>query len=76
MKSGSNQYISTFEVVMKYLGILMALIYIVAGITILVRAGTLTNIPQPFVFPVGFALMFYGFFRGYRLYQKYFKKGL
>jgi hypothetical protein len=74
MKGDANQFTTTFEVVMKYLGVFMALVYVIAGVTILVRSRTLTNIPQPFVYPLGVALMSYGFFRGYRLYQKYFKK--
>ena len=74
MKSDSNQYMTTFEIVMKYLGILMSWIYVTAGITVLIRSRELFNIPQPYIVPLGFGLMSYGLFRGYRLYQKYFKK--
>ncbi|HEX6226633.1 MAG TPA: hypothetical protein VFZ52_19565 [Chryseolinea sp.] len=74
MKGGANQYMTTFEVVMKYLGILMAVIYVVGGVTVLVRSQTLTSIPEAYSTPLGAALMAYGLFRGYRLYQRYFKK--
>jgi hypothetical protein len=74
MKRDSDQYMTTFEIVMKYLGILMALIYVTAGVTVLYRSRELFNIPQPYIVPLGIGLMSYGLFRGYRLYQKYFKK--
>lgn len=74
MKGGANQYTTTFEVVMKYLGVLMAVIYVVGGAIVLVRSQTLTSIQEPYATPLGAALMAYGFFRGYRLYQRYFKK--
>jgi hypothetical protein len=74
MKSDSDQYMTTFEIVMKYLGMLMALIYVTAGITVLYRSHDLFNISQPYIVPLGIGLMSYGLFRGYRLYLKYFKK--
>ncbi len=69
-----DQYMSTFDLVMKYLGILMAAVYVGAGITVLIRSGDLANIPRPYILPLGIALTGYGTFRGYRLYQKYFTK--
>lgn len=74
MKTDSNPYMTTFEIVMKYLGILMALIYVATGITVVYRSRELFNIPQPYVVPLGIGLISYGLFRGYRLYNKYFKK--
>jgi hypothetical protein len=74
MKTDSNPYMTTFEIVMKYLGILMALIYVITGITVVYRSRELFNIPQPYVVPMGIGLISYGLFRGYRLYNKYFKK--
>ena len=74
MKTDSNPYMTTFEIVMKYLGILMALIYVTTGITVVYRSRELFNIPQPYVVPLGIGLISYGLFRGYRLYNKYFKK--
>lgn len=69
-----HQYMTTFDIVMKYLGILMATIYVTAGITILFRPHELFNIPKPYIAPLGLGLTGYGLFRGYRLYQKYFKR--
>jgi hypothetical protein len=69
-----NQYMTTFDLVMKYLGILMATVYVAAGMTILLEPNELANIPTPYIVPLGIALTVYGFLRGYRLYQKYFKK--
>ncbi len=69
-----DQYMTTFDLVMKYLGILMATVYVAAGMTILLRSNELANIPRPYIIPLGLALTGYGIFRGYRLYQKYFRK--
>ena len=69
-----DQYMSTFDVVMKYLGILMAAVYVGAGIMVLARPREIANIPRPYIVPLGIALTAYGIFRGYRLYQKYFTK--
>ena len=69
-----DQYMTTFDIVMKYVGILMATIYVVAGLTVLLWSREFFNIPKPYVVPLGIALTAYGIFRGYRLYQKYFKK--
>jgi hypothetical protein len=62
------------EAILKYLGLGMALIYIVAGVTILFRPQKLFNIPEAYVVPIGIALLGYGLFRSYRLYQKYHKQ--
>jgi hypothetical protein len=64
----------TFEVILKYLGFAMSLIYMVAGVTVLLQPGALFNIPKPYVVPIGIALTVYGLFRSYRLYQKYFRQ--
>ena len=69
-----DQYMTTFDLVMKYLGILMASVYVTAGITVLFRSHELFNIPKPYIVPLGIGLTSYGIFRGYRLYQKYFKR--
>lgn len=74
MKGSTDQNMTPFEVVMKYLGILMAFIYVTAGVTVMLRSRELFNIPQPYIVPIGIGLMSYGIFRGYRLYQKYFKR--
>ena len=69
-----DQYMTTFDIVMKYLGILMAIVYVTAGITVLYRSNQVSGIPGPYVVPLGIGLMAYGIFRAYRLYQRYFKK--
>jgi hypothetical protein len=74
MKPYSNQYGTLFEIAMKYLGILMALIYVTAGMTILLRPQDVFNLSKPYSMLLGIGLMTYGLFRGYRLYHKYFKK--
>ncbi len=74
MKSDSDQqYTRTFEMVMKYGGILMALTYVGVGIIMLLRSRELLNTSK-YIVPLGIALMAYGLYRGYRLYVKYFKK--
>lgn len=62
------------EAVLKYLGLVMALIYVIAGVTVLFQPQKLFNIPKAYVLPIGIALLGYGLFRSYRLYQKYFKQ--
>ena len=74
MKEDGNHHMPTFEVVMKYLGILMAFIYVTAGITVLFKSQELFSVPKPYIVPLGIGLMSYGIFRAYRLYQKYFRK--
>jgi hypothetical protein len=69
-----DQYMTTFDLVMKYLGVTMATVYVTAGITVIFRSHELFNIPKPYIVPLGIGLTTYGIFRGYRLYQKYFKK--
>lgn len=74
MKHDTDQYMTMFDVVMKYVGILMASIYVAAGIMVLLKSGELFNVPRPYITTLGIALTVYGIFRGFRLYQKYFRK--
>ena len=74
MKHDTDQYMTMFDVVMKYVGILMASIYVAAGIMVLLKSRELFNVPQPYITTLGIALTVYGIFRGFRLYQKYFRK--
>jgi len=76
MKAKPDQHMTTFEVVMKYLGLLMAFIYVTAGVTVMLRSRELFNIPKPYIVLLGLGLMSYGVFRGYRLYIKYFRTKL
>lgn len=58
---------------LKYLGISMAVIYVTTGVAVIVSSRESSAIPKPYVVPLGIGLLAYGIFRGYRLYQKYFK---
>ena len=69
-----NYRMKLFERIMKYAGIMMALIYVAAGITVLLRSHSLFILPNQYAVPLGLCLIGYGAFRGYRLYQKYFQK--
>lgn len=58
---------------LKYFGISMSIIYVTTGVAVIVTSRDLSAIPKPYVVPLGIGLLAYGIFRGYRLYQKYFK---
>lgn len=60
------------DVILKYFGILMMLVYELVGITLLIQPGRF-SIPKEYTFPLGIALMGYGILRAYRVYQKYYK---
>lgn len=60
------------DVILKYFGILMMLVYEIVGITLLIQPGRF-SIPKEYTFPLGIALMGYGVLRGYRVYQKYYR---
>lgn len=64
----------TFSNVMKYMGIAMALVYVVVGAVVLSGSEKFFQIPRPYAMPIGLALVGYGLFRGYRLYAKHNKK--
>ena len=64
---------STLETFVKYFGALMALIYVAAGISLLLKGDTFFNIPYYYSVPLGLILTFYGAFRGSRVYKKYFQ---
>lgn len=75
MKRESESYrMTTLAAVMKYFGIVMALLYVAAGITLLLQSHRLFEIPVQYAMPLGIGLIGYGAFRGYRLYHKYFQK--
>lgn len=57
---------------MKYLGIVMALVYVGAGIALLIRSsGGNLPIPGHFTIPLGIILIAYGAFRGYNTFKRY-----
>ncbi|MBA4055044.1 MAG: hypothetical protein C0490_10055 [Marivirga sp.] len=60
------------EVVLKYFGILMTVVYEIIGIALLTQPRRF-SIPPQYTVPLGIALMGYGVLRGYRVYQKYYR---
>lgn len=64
------------ETAMKYMGILMAVLYLVLGVIVLEGTNRLFNLPRNYALIFGIMLIGYGVFRGYRIYQKYFRREL
>ncbi|MEO5979565.1 MAG: hypothetical protein ABIS36_21205 [Chryseolinea sp.] len=56
---------------MKYVGIVMALVYVGAGIALILQAGDSLRFPSQFTIPFGIVLIAYGAFRGYSAYKNY-----
>lgn len=56
---------------MKYIGLAMAVIYVGAGIALLMRAGSSLPIPKEYTIPLGVVLIAYGTYRGYSSIRKY-----
>lgn len=56
---------------MKYLGLAMAVIYVGAGITVLIRGGNALRIPPHYTIPLGIVLIAYGAYRGYSSFKNY-----
>jgi len=56
---------------MKYLGIIMALVYVAAGIAVLSKSHELSIIPKQYAVPFGILLIGYGAFRGYNTFKKH-----
>ena len=73
MKTESDES-NAFSVIMKYVEIGMAIVYIIVGALIVWRSAELFNISNQYSLPLGSMLGVYGIFRVYRVYQKYFKK--
>jgi hypothetical protein len=66
------------NVVLKYLAGTMAVLYIISGTAILLtyRSEDFKHIYQnlgPYPWGLGIALLLYGLFRGYKVYQQYFQ---
>lgn len=64
---------SPFDAVIKYLAGAMAVLYIVIGTAILLRTPVFLNLPGRYSWLLGLLLVVYGVFRGYKVYQRYFK---
>jgi hypothetical protein len=75
MKQTSDEFkITPGGGVVKYLGLLMAVVYIGVGGLIIMGPSAQFNIPDKYTLPLGSLLLAYGLFRGYRVYAKYFTK--
>lgn len=58
---------------MKYFGALMAVMYLVAGVALVWALWQPRAFSREYQLVLGVMLMGYGFFRGYRFYQKIMK---
>lgn len=74
MRTKPNEVkMSPFDAVIKYLAGAMAVLYIVIGTAILLRTPVFLNLPGRYSWLLGLLLVVYGVFRGYKVYQRYFK---
>jgi len=62
------------EAVMKYMGILMVVVYLVFGVIVLSGPQDVFYLPEPYARIFGVVLILYGAFRGYRIYRHYFQQ--
>lgn len=69
-----NLKVAQFDNAMKYLGAVMVVLYVATGTAILMDKGNYFNVPDQYALPLGLAMIFYGIFRGYRNYRKYFRR--
>jgi len=56
----------------KAFGIIMVVLYFILGTTFIFY--TPERIPEQYAIPFGMLLIFYGFFRAYKYYRKYFAR--
>lgn len=73
MKKQRHRASSTIDIFIKYLSVLMVIVYVVLGILVLMGGGNFISVPDHYMLPVGLALLGYGLFRSYRVYVLYFK---
>jgi len=55
---------------MKYLGMVMAFVYVAAGIAVLLQPPEHLIVSKKFAVPFGIMLIAYGAFRGYNTFKK------
>jgi len=60
------------ESVIKYFALFMSLIYLMLGAVMIGGSPIFNGIPRKYTLIMGGAMIVYGLFRGYRVYQKYF----
>lgn len=65
---------SAYQNVMKYVSLLMVLLYCGMGTYVLVATQAQLPLPEQYRYIIGGMLLFYGFIRFVRAYQIYFKK--
>ncbi|RNI28615.1 hypothetical protein EFB08_08220 [Rufibacter latericius] len=69
-----SQQKSTYENVMKYVSLLMVLLYFGFGLYVLFSSEKQIPFPRDYKYIFGGLLLFYGLIRFVRAYQQYFKK--
>lgn len=74
MKSNNINSANGWEAASKYSGAVMALLYIALGVLMLTKQQFLGTPISSYSLPFGILLIAYGAFRGYNVYQRYFKK--
>jgi hypothetical protein len=60
--------------VVKYFAALVCVVYMLLGAAMIWGSKEVFNVQSKYSLPMGSILIAYGFFRGYRVYQKYFVK--
>jgi hypothetical protein len=60
------------ELVTKVFRIVMVVLYVIVGTTIIFKAKSIGNIPSSYALILGVFLIFYGLFRGYKIFRDYF----
>jgi hypothetical protein len=73
MKGPDRRVSTPLGTFIKYMSILMVILYVALGLLVLAGGGSLINVPDHYVLPIGTALLGYGIFRSYRIYVLYFK---
>lgn len=75
MRTDSDKYkVTPFEAAMKYVGLIVAIVYIGFGIAIIFRSKEIFNLSGNYFIGLGALLIVYGLYRGYRVISKYFQK--
>ena len=75
MRTESDEYkVSPLNAVMKYVGMVVAIVYVVMGIAIALRSKEIFNLSENYSLALGAILIAYGIYRGYRVFAKHFQK--
>jgi hypothetical protein len=60
--------------ILKYMGFLMAVLYVIMGMAVVLKSEILFGIPSQYGKIIGSFMVLYGLFRSYRMYVRYGKK--